>query len=157
MAQDLVVGLGNPILTDDGVGLCVAREVARRLPELGLANDVDVELAEVGGFALLELLIDRRRVVLVDAVLLPGVVPGTLRQLSADEFRASSRLRSVHELDLGTALKLGEALGLKMPQEITVFAIQADDTVTFAERLTPAVAAIVPEAVSRILSVLKAG
>ena len=60
----LVLGLGNPILTDDAVGLVVARRVRAALtPE----DDIEVEEAEVAGFALLDLLAERRAAVIVDA------------------------------------------------------------------------------------------
>ncbi|MFH1177009.1 MAG: hydrogenase maturation protease [Acidobacteriota bacterium] len=148
-----VIGLGNPILSDDGVGLQVARALAARLG----ASDVDVVESEVAGFALLELLDTWERVILVDAVMLPGMRPGTVVRLGPEDLATSLRLRSVHEIDLPTALALGTRLGFAMPKEIVIIAIQAEDTLTFGETLTPRVAAALPRAVERILEELRHG
>ncbi|HNH78021.1 MAG TPA: hydrogenase maturation protease, partial [Anaerolineales bacterium] len=63
--KTLVVGLGNPILGDDGVGWKVAEEVRAQLSEAGL--DVDVECLSLGGISLMEHLIGYSRVILVDS------------------------------------------------------------------------------------------
>jgi hydrogenase maturation protease len=113
-----------------------AREVRRRLDAMGRAETADVVETEVGGFALMELMIDWDRVILVDAIQFDDVSPGTLVQIDPQDLRTSLRIRSVHDVDLPTVLRLGRCLGLKMPAEILVYGIQAEDACTLGENLT---------------------
>jgi hydrogenase maturation protease len=151
-----VIGLGNTLLTDDGVGIYVAREVRRRLDETGLAGAADVVESEVGGFALMELMAGWDRVILVDSIQFDGVRPGTLVQIDPEDLRTSLRIRSVHDVDLPTAMRLGRRLGFPMPEEIVVFGIQAEDARTFAERLTHSAMQGMQQAVSLVLNQVKA-
>ena len=131
-----VIGLGNTILTDDGAGIYAAREVRRRLAELGRTDAADVVETEVAGFALIELMTGWDRVILIDSIQFDGVRAGTVLQIQPENLRTSPRLRSVHEIDLPTCLELGRRLGFEMPKTIRVFGIQAEDLTTFGESLT---------------------
>lgn len=144
-----VVGLGNPILRDDGVGLQVAQRVAARLD--GVRPGVEVVESEVGGFALLELLAGCDAAVLIDAIQREGLRPGEVLRLQPDQIQASARLISVHEIDLPSVLELGRELGVALPEQVVIVAIQAQDLRTFGESLTPAVAAAVPRAADLVL------
>lgn len=148
--KTLVLGLGNPVLTDDGVGFAVVEEVRKRLP----TADVTVSQASVGGLSLLELVVGYDRVVIVDAIRTPGGTPGEVHQLSPDEFRGSIRAASTHDVDLATALELGRQLGMEIPDEMVILAIEAADVESFGEELTPSVAAAVPQAVELVLEQL---
>lgn len=152
-----IIGLGNTILSDDGVGIYAAREIGRRLAHAGLASAVDVVESEVAGFALMELLAGCRRAILVDSIQFDNLEPGTVVQIAPHDLRTSLRLRSVHEIDLPTALGLGRHLGLRMPEDITIFGIQAEDAQTFGESLSPAVALGMQRAVDSIMRELSDG
>jgi hydrogenase maturation protease len=130
-----IIGLGNTILTDDGVGVYAARELARRLD----AAAVDVIEMEVAGFDLLERLVGWRRVILVDAICFDDLPPGEVVRIAPSDLRTSLRIRSVHEIDLPTVLGLGRFMGMAMPEEVVIFGVQAADTCTLHEGLTPAV------------------
>ena len=102
----LVLGMGNPILSDDGLGLVVAR----RLRGLPMPQDVEVAESEVGGLRLLELVRGFTKVVIIDA-LQSGGTPGEIKRINADEFRGGHRYGSAHSIHLGTVLELGRQLG----------------------------------------------
>jgi hydrogenase maturation protease len=151
-----VIGLGNTLLTDDGVGVYVAREVARRLAESGRDETADIVESEVAGFGLMELIAGWERIILIDSIQFAGVAPGTVARLDPQDLRTSLRIRSVHEIDLPTVLKLGHLLGLEMPRRVTVFGIQADDAFSFGERLTAAAAKGLKTATELVLEELEA-
>lgn len=146
-----IIGLGNTILSDDGVGIYTVREVARRLAGAGKGAGPDIVESEVAGFALMELMAGWERVILVDSIQFDDLKAGTVLRIDSNDLRTSLRLRSIHEIDLPTALKLGHRLGLAMPQEVTVFGIQAEDARTFGDSLSPAVALGMRKAVALIL------
>jgi hydrogenase maturation protease len=152
MKKTLVLGMGNPILTDDGVGIHVVRALrAQTLPP-----GVFFAEAGIGGLRLLEEIAGYERVVLVDAILAPGGRPGEINLLEPRDLRTSLHSGSAHDLSFTTALKLGRELGMDIPEDahIKVVAIQAEDVQTLGEKMTPAVEASIPRAVEAVLEIL---
>ena len=140
MSSTLVLGMGNPILSDDGVGLLVAD----RLRDSPLPDSVEVVQSEVGGLRLLELVRGFTRVIIIDALRSPaesGRHPGEVYRYEAKDFKGGHRYGSAHSIGLDTCLEIGHKLGYDMPEEVTVFAIEAEDVETFGEELSPPVAA----------------
>lgn len=148
--KTLVLGLGNPILTDDGVGFAVVEEVRRRVNR----KDVTVSQASVGALGLLELVVGYDKVIILDAIQTENGQPGHIHRLSPAEFRGNLRAASSHEVSFATALELGWQLSKDLPEEVLVLAVEAADVDTFGEELTAAVAAAVPEVVEFVLQEL---
>ena len=139
--------MGNPILSDDGVGLYVAQ----RLRAMPLPDGVEVRESEVAGLRLLELLRGYDKVVIVDA-LQSGREAGEVVRYEARDFAGGHRYSSAHSIGLETALELGRTLGYDMPSDVTVFAVEAVDVETFAEELSAPVA----EAAERVIALVRA-
>ena len=158
----LVIGLGNPLLADDGVGWLVADEVRARLagdPILAADPrfaDVEVDHLAVGGLALMERLVGYRRAILVDAMVTGSHPPGTVRRFSMADVpgRQATHLDSAHDASLAVALRAGRSLGADLPADIAIVAIEAALVTELVEELTPAVAAAIPEAVEAVLTAI---
>ncbi|NMB77336.1 MAG: hydrogenase maturation protease [Myxococcales bacterium] len=146
----LILGLGNPILSDDRVGHLVARELFSRLP----AGTAVLREACVGGVELLHELEGFRRVVIVDSLEPGRLPPGQVREVPLAELGSSCVPLTLHNAGLMTCLELGRRMELSMPEEVRVFAIGVCDPYTFSEECTPAVAAAIPQAVEFIWRVL---
>jgi hydrogenase maturation protease len=144
--KTLVIGLGNPLLGDDSVGLEVARRVRERLA--GRA-DVEVVEEEAGGLRLMEVMSGYDRAVLVDAAVTGGV-PGTIRRLGPEEV-PTQRTAVAHGIDLPRALEMGRALGMPMPDQVRVVAIEAERVLEFRLDRTPAVEAAIEPATDAVL------
>jgi hydrogenase maturation protease len=155
--KTLVLGLGNPILTDDGVGVLVAEQVRARLPE-----DTPIDIAEVsvGGLTLMETMIGYDRVILVDALqFLNECSPGKIHRMTLEDLQAISPTQhsaSPHDASLVTALETGRRMGLKLPSEITIFAIEVENVMDFSDLPTPAVAAVIPQVTEAVLQEIAA-
>ncbi len=151
-ARTLVIGLGNPILRDDSVGLRVVRALG---PELGDVPGVEVAEDFHGGLRLMERMVGFRRAIVVDAIV-TGATPGTLHVLSVDG-PATQRSASAHDVDLPTALALGRQAGACLPKtdDILLVGIEAGDVLNFGEQLSPDVERAIPQAVGLILAQLK--
>jgi len=145
-ARAVVVGLGNPLLTDDAVGLRAAELLAARLA----GTAVDVLQSSWGGMRFIDLLAGYDRAVIVDAIEWRRGPPGTIYRLTVDEAIPTTRAVSYHDLSLGSALALGRVLDIPLPTETVFFAVEAAETSVFAEQLTPAVEAALPELVRRV-------
>ena len=150
-AKVLVLGLGNPLLGDDSVGLRVAQRVRMRL-----AGHPEIEVAEDywGGLRLMERLVGFDRAIIVDAIC-SGGEPGTVRILSPDAM-PTRHSASAHDVDLCIALTLGRQMGARLPQDhdVHIVAIEAVDVWTFTEECTPAVKAGIENAVQTVLTLL---
>ena len=146
--RTIVVGLGNPILSDDGVGIEVARLVR---PLLAGRPGVEVTESYAGGLRLMEAIAGYDRAVVVDAMTGGGSPPGTVHVMAAGD--ATRNLSCAHDADLESSLALGRELGLHLPAEVEVVGIEAGDVENFSEQLTPAVRASLPAAVARVLAV----
>ncbi len=155
--KTLVVGLGNPILTDDGVGVKVAYEVEKVVSATS-REDIDVIEASAGGLRLMELMIGYDRLILIDAFYADnGNQPGTIRRLTFDDLRDVSPTQhsaSAHDTTFVTAFELGRTIGLKLPTSISIYAIEVENLYEFGDQPTPAVAAAIPEATAAVLSEL---
>ena len=138
--KTLLLGLGNPILTDDGIGVYVVRAVADRWSGRWAC---DFQEACVGGLRLLEVIAGYERLILVDAIQTPDGAPGQIHRLTPDDLRTSLHAGSTHDLSFQGALAWGRRIGMALPPDdaITIIAVEAEDVLTFGEALTPAVAA----------------
>jgi hydrogenase maturation protease len=152
--KTLVLGLGNPILRDDGIGIHVVRAVAAGCHR----DDVVCAEASLGGLRLLDLLSGYERVILVDAIQTPGGEPGQVYRLRADDLRRSLHSGSTHDLSLAGALALGRSLGMPLPDNgaLTILAVEAGDVLTFGETCTPPVAEAIQTVAQMILEELAA-
>jgi hydrogenase maturation protease len=148
--KTLVLGLGNSILSDDGVGIRVAQEVGKQL------NDPQVTIAETSeaGLRLLDSIVGYDKVIIVDAVQTEKGQVGQIYRMEPQDFSFAKHLTSPHQINLATALELGKMLNLAMPQKITIFAVEAKDITTFSEKCTPEVEQVIPEVVKVVLEEL---
>jgi hydrogenase maturation protease len=142
----LVLGLGNDILTDDAVGLHVARAVSVLLAG---EPDIEVKATTEMGLALLDEIAGRESVVLVDAVQTGQVAPGHVHELRPEDL-AKVLATSPHFLGVGETITLGTMLGLPMPHHVRIFAIEVKDPFTLGTQMTPAVEQSVSAAAERV-------
>jgi hydrogenase maturation protease len=156
----IVIGLGNPVLGDDGVGWRVADEVEAALSGADGAGvpgpAVHVERLGVGGLTLMETISGYRAAILIDAAQFPGRPLGEVRSCPFSELECggAGHLDSAHDVSLDSALELGRRLGAALPERIYAVTVQIEARDAFAEGLSPAVEAAVPEAVAAVLRLL---
>ncbi len=161
--KTLVIGLGNPILGDDGVGWKVAEEVKKSLQPSPLAplpdrerGNVEVDTAALGGLSLMERLIGYERVIIVDSMETGDSPVGSVSAfpLASLPDPMAGHSASTHDATLMTALRTAEELGADIPKQIDIVAIEAKNVYDFSEELSPAVAAAVLPAVRKVLELL---
>ena len=153
--RTIVLGLGNPILRDDGAGWRVIQEIQTQLAQRPLpaqeAAPVEFDQFSLGGLSLMERLVGYDCAVLVDAIQTPGGLPGTLYRLTLDDL-PTLHANSAHDASLPVALTLGRQLGAKLPARIVIYAIEAVNVLDFGEELSPEVAAGVGAAAQAVLA-----
>lgn len=158
--KTLVVGLGNPILGDDGVGWKVAEEVERRLPSPsqgeGSGMRVEIDCVALGGLSLMERMVDYDRAIVIDAIGSGQHALGEVYHFDLDDLYdpSAGHTTAVHDVSLMTALKMGRSMGAALPKQITVVAVESPYTYDFTEELSPPIQAAVPVAAQLVVDLL---
>jgi hydrogenase maturation protease len=145
--KTLVLGLGNYILSDDGVGLYVASELKNFLNK----EEITVAEACVGGLGLLDLMVGYNKAIIIDAIQTKEGKVGQIYRLNSNAFNTTRHASSTHNVNFTTALELGRQLGLVLPQQIVIFAVEVEDTSTFSEECTPEVKKAIPKCVKMVI------
>ncbi len=147
------MGLGNPILGDDGIGWQIAQELQRTRD---IPSEVTIECLAMGGISLMEALIDYDRAILIDAIITGQEPVGSVNQYKLEDLPnlTSGHMTSAHDTSLVTALRLGKSLGARLPVDITVVTVEAQKVYEFSEEMTPAIAGAVPVALKIVQDLL---
>lgn len=139
----LFLGLGNPLLSDDGVGLVVARQMEGRVPEL------DVVCLPMAGLNLLDILDGYDLLFACDALLAPDRPLGEV--VFPEDGRGARHLFSSHGLDFFELLELGREAGLVMPAIGRVYGVAIGSELAFNEEPGPGL----QERLPRILKIVE--
>lgn len=147
----VVLGLGNPLMADEGIGVCLIErltQVADRYPS------VDFIDAGTGGMSVLHLLAGRRKAVLIDCALMDAE-PGVIKRFTCEQVQSRKVLshQSLHEADLMHVISLAKQLG-EAPEEIVIFGIQPL-AVEPRDSLSPVLGARIEEYVALVLQELE--
>ncbi|MFH1017131.1 MAG: hydrogenase maturation protease [Pseudomonadota bacterium] len=146
--KTLLLGMGNPILSDDAVGVRLAADLKAKFE--GTRDLTIIEECSVGGLNLLDVVCGYERVIIIDSIKTQGAIPGTMYHFTAEALRDTLHLRNVHDTNFATALELGRRLGMAVPrsEDIHILAVEVDDNVTFSNRMTPALERAYPACVA---------
>lgn len=148
MKNILLIGLGNPILGDDGIGWRVVEWVEPRLGDL--SQSVECEYLSLGGLRLMERLIGFEHVVIVDAIYGQKEIPGTITCMPLDQFPdlVAGHTTSVHDTSLQTAIHAGRLSGATLPeiQNVQIIGIESEKIFEFTEEITSRVKDAIPDA-----------
>ena len=144
--ETLILGLGNTILSDDGVGIYVVREIEKRVQN----SLVVIKEASIGGLELLDIIKGFDRLILIDGVVTGKHRPGTLLKLKPDDLRGGASM-SRHQVAFPEALRLGKKLNMALPEEIVIYGVEVKDPWTFGELCTPEVKVNIPIIATEII------
>ncbi len=140
-----VLALGNEILADDAFGLLVGAEIEKLYP----AEQVEVVRSPESGLHLLDYLQGVARLIVVDTLQTGSAAPGTLFALREGDLTPAAG-GTPHCTGLFDALALARSLGLAIPEDVLIVAVEPADCLTVGGAMHPAVAAAIPRAVELI-------
>jgi hydrogenase maturation protease len=135
----VVLGLGNPLRGDDGVGLRVAETLDRLLAARSVPGVV-VRTSTRAGLDVIDLIAGAARLVVVDCLTPPDPRPGRVRRLALEACPGSARLVGAHDLSLRDVIEVARAAGHVMPVQVEIYGIEAAETLAIGEGLSPEVA-----------------
>jgi hydrogenase maturation protease len=141
--RTLILGVGNPVRCDDGIGI----HVVQRLSTSVLPSNVTTAEAGTSGLGILDVIAGYRRLIVIDAID-AGEAPGSIFELEVEDLVDVVTLHAAnpHDIDLLTAIDTGRRLGLEIPTEIRIVAVQIEDAQKFSERCTSQVEAAIERA-----------
>lgn len=147
----LLLGVGNPLMHDDGIGPRVVELLAS-----GYDFPEDVEILDAGtmSLAILSLLAGRDHLIVVDAVRATGHAAGAVMRLSPDQLAPSQVHHTMHDVALADVLQAADIIG-SAPSTVAVVAVQIQDVEEWSEALSPAVEASVPIAAAAVIDELE--
>jgi hydrogenase maturation protease len=147
--RSLVIGVGNLLRTDDGVGIHIINSLNELHP------DVETFDAAMGSIEMLEAMRRYDRAIIVDAIE-TGAEPGTIYRVNIAGGEKPPVITHSHGTDIVTVIQLGKQLYPdEMPREIILVAIEAEDTLTISDQLTQRVEQATVELIQQLLVLIK--
>ena len=149
--RTLVLGLGNTLLCDDGVGIYVVRRLKK---DFVGEEKLHFEESSEAGLALLDLLIGYEHVFILDALPVTDGPFGSVTHIPPAQWDDVPLASSPHYTGLPSLLKMGQRLGYTMPSRVRLFGITVKDPFSVKEGLSPEIERALPGIVSHIKSLL---
>ena len=150
--KTIVLGVGNQILGDDGVGVHVANELKKHIQH----SDITIDEAITGGMNLLDLILGYDKVIIIDAVKTETGDNGEVKRIPLNDF-STMHSCNPHDVSLIEAIKMAKKLGeTRIPKNIIVIGIMMKQIpCEFGEKLSKNIAKAVPKAVELTLNEIK--
>jgi len=149
--RTVIIGIGSLLRGDDAIGIRVAEAIERE----ALPPDVKVVTTTAAGLALLDLLTGYERALIIDAIQTRQGKAGDVYRLGLDDLPAPLHSFTVHDVSVRSALDIGRKMGLPLPTETVIFAIEVADVTPLRESCTPQVEGAVSKAVNMVLRELR--
>ena len=149
----IILGIGNPILGDDGIGIHVVQKLKK---QLGDRSDIVIDEAMTGGMNLLDAIIGFDKAILIDAVHLTDYEIGEVKCFYLQDL-GTIHSCNPHDVSLIESIQLAKTLGEeKIPDEISIIGIVLHQLPTdFSEELSPMVASAIPKAIQMVFNEIK--
>ncbi len=131
-ADILILGVGNDILMDDGIGPVITQKLKQEYPD----SLIDFEVLNLGGLEIFEFIKEYSQVIIIDAIKTKDGVPGDVYYLTPEDFKETCHLSSFHDISFLTAFELGKQIGYEMP-ETGIIAIEIVEDLYFGTSFSP--------------------
>ncbi len=147
----LILGMGNDILTDDGIGIKITKVLEKKFPFPNIIYDT----LSLGGLEIIEYIKDFKMVILIDAIKTLNGIPGAVYQFKPEDFKETSHLSNIHDISFLTSLKLAKKLDIPTPEKVHIIAIEIVEDMVFSNDFTPQVQARYPEILEEVSEMVK--
>ena len=141
----LVLGIGNVLLRDEGIGVHIIEEMKKN----DLPDNVELVDGGTGGADLLDVIAERQKVIVIDAVQ-GDYKPGTLIRFTAEDLvKLDGTEVSLHELGLYETLLMAKMLGCE-PKEVIIIGIKPKE-IKWGLELSEEIKPLVPKIIDIVL------
>jgi hydrogenase maturation protease len=150
LKNTLILGIGNDILTDDGIG----PKLVKDLQEVGFPGHIKFQNAFIGGLEILETIQGFDQVIFIDAIITDQGIPGTVYHFTPDDFKETLHLSNLHDVNFLTALALGRKMGMALPADIRIIAIEIIEDRVFSDKFSPEITMRFPDVFKKVLGLV---
>jgi hydrogenase maturation protease len=147
----LVLGMGNDILTDDGIGIKLTRLLEENYP----LSNIIYDTLSLGGLEIIEYIKDFKTVIILDAIKTLDGVPGTVYSFVPEDFKETTHLSNIHDISFLTSLKLAEKLDIQVPQNIHIIAVEIVEDMVFSSDFTPQIQERYPQIIKEVTEIFE--
>jgi len=147
--KTLIMGIGNSLLGDDGIGVHIARRLSRLIKD----ENVDVVDTNMGGLNLLDFILEYDKLIIIDAIMTSQNQVGEIYRLEQEKIGEPAYVAtSPHHFNLPATIEIGRRLfPNEMPKEVVVYAVGAQDVAQISEEITDKVKKAIPAVISLVL------
>ena len=137
MAKDgkylLVLGIGNELLMDAGIGPKLVKKLQNFLP----SGKIDYRTSLLGGMEIIELMKGYDELIIIDGIVTEDGVPGTVYSMNYPHNKSTLHLSNAHDISFDMSVKLARRLNIPFPQKIRIIAVEIVEDKVFSESLSP--------------------
>jgi hydrogenase maturation protease len=148
--KTLILGMGNDILTDDGIGSRIVSDLRTLISN----SEVAFDTACCGGLELVEYIKDYAQVIFIDAIRTSSGAPGDVYYYIPSDFRETSHLSNLHDVSFLTALKLFHSMALDLPEELHIIAIEIIEDMEFSDEFSPQLKEKYPDILNQVFEIV---
>ena len=141
----LILGIGNTIRGDDGVGIFAVRSLREHLD-----YRIDTKETESAGIVLLEMISGYDKAIIIDSICTGEGNPGDIYRITKDSLKLGFKPCSSHKMGLATIVEMAKNLGIAMPDEIVIYAIEIEKGDSFSDCLTAKVKEAIPKVMNLV-------
>jgi hydrogenase maturation protease len=147
----LILGLGNEVLGDESLGLIIVNDLSIN----GVFPGVEYASTYSGGLNLLDYIIGFDALLIIDTTCSNECQPGIIHHYKPGNFRETLHLSSEHDASFLITLETGKKLGLTIPGQIDVLAIEIYRDLYMAEKLSDNISGLYDKILSEIINFIK--
>lgn len=129
----VVLGIGNTIVRDDGVGIYISRLLKKSLHH----PDLEIKETYFSGMIYVDMLEEFDLAFIIDSIKLENETIGKVYKIEHGEIEYKKNPQSLHLFTLWDAISLARKIGLKMPDNIVIYGVNVLDNTVFDECLSP--------------------
>jgi hydrogenase maturation protease len=142
----LILGIGNDILKDDGIGPRLVKDLQKETFPEGIC----FKTSSMGGLEILELIRDYHTVLILDAIKTKEGMPGDVYYFNPEDFHETMHLSNLHDVNFITALELAKKIKLSIPETIHIIAVEIVEDLEFGHSLSPELEEKYPKILERV-------
>lgn len=143
-----MLGMGNPILGDDGIGCRIASELKDRLDTRSGITFLSTSFSLV---RIIDEIAGHDKLIVIDSISTGKHSPGTFLEIEILDEQYEHAPISQHHFSIGSLIDMGNRLGLDMPEEIIIYGVEIDPALEFTDTLSPVIEAGLPEYINEIV------
>ena len=138
--RKLIIGIGNPILSDDSIGI----RIAEKFDDIPM--DTDIKIASAGGLDVVDMMQGYDKVIVVDGVMVNDAKPGQIIRMDIESLKNTINLNTTyHGMNLATAIEFYKTSAPEqLPKEIVIYGVQVKNITEFSEKCSPEVEQAIP-------------